>query len=553
MLRNWIFCFLFFGAGSLFAQIEGIYITGNSQKVLPEGRPNVKGIQFEDIQIPGGEQKLKSALEPFLGQTLSTANAIAVKKTIMTYYVSQNKTTVAVSFPEQKTAGGVMQVLVLTRVVKPIYKGQSWYSNEQLNRYLGINPGHEIAEDTLNNNMSWINRNPFHYSQAKFVPTDEPNVVDLEITTKTRSPIRFFGRADDTGSASTGYGRFAAGFAWGNAFWIGDLLSFEYDCSNEFKRYQSYIANYTSFLSWKHILTLMGTYATVKPFIVKSPNTHIDAVSADARVHYTIPFKPLYASLQQSIILGIEYKYTNSNIVGLPGGAPVVELIGPPVIQTENLTQLYGNYTITDSFKNNDISFSIDAYGSPMEWLPNQSNADYEQLRPNSKNRYFYTSVTFSEVYTIPKVGSVSVLLRGQVSNDTLPPTELFSLGGYNTVRGYHECEYNTDNGFIGNLEFRTPWMKWGMPVGELLFLAFFDYGIGHDWFVPKMVGVPTPPHTQYLMGVGPGFRYRINPYLQARLDYGFKLHHLFTGDSAPVRQLTLGFGQFHVGLLVSY
>ncbi len=47
------------------------------------------------------------------------------------------------------------------------------------------------------------------------------------------------------------------------------------------------------------------------------------------------------------------------------------------------------------------------------------------------------------------------------------------------------------------------------------------------------------------MLGVGPGLRYVINPYLSLRFDYGFQL-------------LTTGFGtgehsRGHVGLVISY
>jgi len=532
--------------------IQGIFLTGKTEDVIPQGRPGLKGIQTMDLEIPGNPKNLEELLKPYLRMPLTKERAIEIKQKIMLYYVSQNRPMIAVEIPQQRTTGNVIQVVVIEkRFGRPIYKGESWYSDEQMSKYLALEPGQEISEDTLQNNLSWMNRNPFTYTTSKYVPGEEPHLVDLEVNSRKRSALRLYARADDTGSDATGYGRFATGFSWGNALWRGDLFTFEYCFSNEFDKYQSYMANYTCFLPWKHIAMLFGNYATVKPTV---PQAHVKARSTQVYFHYTIPFKPLYTSFKHEMILGVEYKHTNSNIVVLPNG--IVEISAAvPVLQTVNVTQLYGNYTLYDVVADQNISFSVDLYGSPAEIISHQSDKDFSDLRPNSKNRYFYTHVTFADVYTIPDIMSFCLLLRGQVASGTLPPTELFILGGYNTVRGYHEAELATDNGFIANFEIRArPIELWKRckTKDQLTFLAFVDYGLGNNWFVAKNTGLRPPPHSQYLLGVGPGLRYMIAPYLQARVDYGFKLKQLFTSNKLE-QELRLGFGQFHFGLLVSY
>jgi hemolysin activation/secretion protein len=294
---------------------------------------------------------------------------------------------------------------------------------------------------------------------------------------------------------------------------------------------------------------VLGSYATVKPF---SDKASIAAKSGQIRARYTVPFKPLYSQLQHFAIAGLDYKYTNSNVLSLTPD-PETELLGPPVIKSQNVTQVYADYTIRNQIGGHSLAFALDFYASPFPFLSNQSNGVYEKLRENSRNKYYYFYCTAADVYTLPKVITVSLLLRGQISSGTLPSTEVLGLGGYNTVRGYHQRELSTDNGFIGNIELRTPTVsvlkKW---KDKLLFLAFLDYGIGNNWFVKKTPHKRHPPYTQYLLGVGPGLRYSINPYLQVRCDYGFKLHHLYMNSDGE-RQLRLGFGQFHLGALASY
>lgn len=536
--------------------IQGIFLTGSRDDIIPEGRPDRTGVQAMDFSVPGGSQPLIDLLKPFLGKPVTKKTVIAIKQKIMDYYVKNHVSMIGVEIPAQRTAGGVVQILVIKkRFGRAIYKGESFYDSERLGRYLGVTPNVDIAQDVLQNNLSWLNKNPFHYTKMKYVPSSDPNVLDIEFNTKARRPIRIYARGDNTGSASTGFGRIYTGFAWGNAFNRGDILSFEFETSNYFKRFQSYTSNYTCFLPWKCILTLFGSYFSVKP---SSPTSRISSHGWQFRPRYTIPFKPLYTPLQQSVAIGFDIKNTNSSIINLSGGTPVVQPAPSRAVNKQiYVSQLVGSYTLYNTIRKNSIYFNLSFYGSPFKFLPHQTSTDFNKVRTRSRPRYCYLNATAGDVITIPKKLTISLLLRGQIASQTLPSTELFTLGGYNTVRGYHQSESATDNGFVFNLELRTPEYK--VPPnkkGKLLFLAFVDYGIGNDWFImkSKRPGVKVAPHTDYLLGVGPGLRYNVNPTFQLRCDYGFKLHTLFIGkNNKSLKTLRSGFGQLHIGALASF
>lgn len=542
--------------------LEGIFITGEAEDVIPEGRPEISGIQFMDINIPGESEELANRLKPFLGRPVTEETAIAIKQQIIGYYINKGVTMVGVELPNQMSEGGVLQFLVLRKRMGQIHvKGESFYDSTRLGHYLGITPDQEIADDVLQNNLSWLNKNPFHNSQLKFVPTDDPYVLDIEVTSKRRRALRFYVKGDNTGSANTGYGRLYTGFAWGNAFWIGDILSFEYETSNEFKRLQSWTVNYTSFLPNKNILVLYGEYVVVKPRPPVPLPTFLRSQNTTAKIwqvkpRYTIPFRPLYTPLQQSLSFGFDVKNTNSSIVNLTGGSPSVQ--APSSFRSRSeiyVTQLAGSYTLYDKVGRNNYSFNASFYLSPFKFLPHQTNSDYEKLRFHSHPKYCYLKVTAGDEYEFCNEWSLALLVRGQVSNDTLPPTELFNIGGYDTVRGYHQAEASGDNGLIVNFEMRTPrYSIFPCCKGKLSFLAFLDYGLSNNWHIrpPKIARVKTLPNTQYLLGIGPGLRYTINPYFQLRCDYGFKLHHL-ASNTPFLRKLHSGFGQLHIGALASF
>lgn len=534
-------------------EIRGIYLTSSSKNITAKDKKPITGVKLFEFNPPGNDAQFIELMNTYIGKTISKEILLNLKSTILKYYSARGDLFVQVDIPKQNFDKGVIQVLVQKlKYGKSVFKGENFYSDAQLSRYLEVDSKNSIASDVLQTNLSWLNRNPFQSTTMKLVPDPEKGVINVEYLSKSRRQFRYFERMSNAGSLTTGYGRFSTGFSWGNAFWIGDILSFQWTCSNEFKALQNYTLSYNSFLPWKHILSAMASYAAVKPI---NPNVKSTSIAAQFRPRYTIPIKPLFTQLQQSITIGYDYKFSNSNQLILPrSGAVEIRSAPSKNVRIINITQFYGNYTIYDKVGNHSLSFSLDYFTSPFSWLPHQSLEDFQKNRVNSRSIYYYFFATAADVITIPKKGQISLLARGQLASRTLPSTELMSIGGFDTVRGYHQSAYSSDNGFIGNLELRTlPVMINKKFKDSLVLLAFLDAGYGYNWFVPT-AKPPKPqiPNDQWLAGIGPGLRYKIPPYVEIRADYGFKLIDIFVANPASAKGLSKK-GAFHFGALLSY
>ena len=111
------------------------------------------------------------------------------------------------------------------------------------------------------------------------------------------------------------------------------------------------------------------------------------------------------------------------------------------------------------------------------------------------------------------------LLLRSglQLSNDALLSSEQFSLGGFNTVRGYRQDRLLTDNGLLASAELRLPITKGFSEAGIVQIIPFIDYGVGWNNF-----DVPNPD-PQNLASVGAGLLWREKNF-NLRIDYGIPL-----------------------------
>ena len=105
-----------------------------------------------------------------------------------------------------------------------------------------------------------------------------------------------------------------------------------------------------------------------------------------------------------------------------------------------------------------------------------------------------------------------------QLATDELVPLEQFSLGGFNTVRGYRQDFLLTDNALLVSAEVRLPILRASEVGGVLQFIPFVDFGVGWN------NGDLPNPDSNVLAGVGVGLQWQMQDRLNARFDWGIPL-----------------------------
>lgn len=526
--------------------IRGIFITSDRADIVPGGRPDKAGINLVDFNVKGSSEELVDLLQEFMGLPMTKKNVIAIKQKIMKYYVDRDNSMIGIEIPAQKTIGGVVQILVIQKHYgKSIWKGCAIYSINKMEDILCIDP-YDLDEVSLRNNLSWINKNNFQSVNMKFIKGDQPDIVDIEFTSKARPVVRPYVKGDNTGSSSGGWGRMAAGVNWGNALWMGDTWSFEYKTSNEVERLCNFTSTYLCILPWKNFFSVFGTYSRSRPV---NRNAKIRSISWQVKPKYDIPIGLLYKPLQQSITFEYAWKYKSNTTRNLL----------PPFstrVRKQFVTPFGFNYTMFNRIKNHSLSLYFNLYGQPFTYLEHQSHRVYNMERRHSKPKFVYANLTLGDVISFKNRSAISIQFRGQLAPRTLPNTELFGAGGYSSVRGYNEGKLSGDNGFYIQSELRSPpWKFSPKGKGEIKLLAFMDYGLVNNLYVQqsRRPGAKRIPHTQDIWGVGPGLRYTVGTNFQLRCDYGIKLLDVFGQTAKQRRMINRGFGELHIGALLSY
>ncbi len=501
--------------------LNGIVLIGNASEVKKEGIMHLDGIFVVDVNIPGGAQCLREEIScDFIGKCLTQKRLKELKEAILNYFKTRKMPVVVIQVPEQDVTGGVLQLLVIQgKLGRVCAVGNRWTPSCRLENYIRLQSGGDIDENIVIADLSFMNHNPFRRTDVVYTPGAFPGTTDIELLTEDRRPFRLYLGAENTGVTSTDRNRLLAGFNWGNVFGLDHVFSYQYTASPDFHKFQAHTVQYTAPLPIRHILVAFGGVSFVHPRIpFEHMRSHGYGVQGSTR--YNIPLKPTQSYLHE-LSFGFDFKRTNNT----------VEFSEGPIIfgSNVNLTQLVVGYNGAWERYCSKTTVDGEFFWSPGKWISDQSNKDFQSLRAFAKNNYVYGKLCLTHIIKILNGYSLSLIGKGQLSSHNLLPSEEFGLGGYESVRGYDEREENADNALLLRAELRTP--VWHLikkanckPKDELQLLLFFDYALGSSH-----KRIQKEPSSQYLIGAGPGLRYMITPFLTARVDFGFKLHHKVT------------------------
>lgn len=491
----------------------------------------VDGFSFCGMTLPTSAQSMARYLAPFyLHRSMTAQDLLQLKIEVGKYFYQHGCPFVRVMIPEQDVTDGVLKLRIIEGKAGEIScQGNRHFSSKQILQYLRIRPGDPIEDKQMANDLYLINANPFRNVDILYSPGSKPDTTDITLQVWDRRVWRLYSGIDNTGIVGTGRMRWFTGIQTGNMFWLDHIFNYQYTTSLDFHKFQGHTVEYVAPLSWRDTLSVYGGYAVVHADL-SFPGGHNTGRSYQASLRYDIPMISDQFIRYQSRF-GFDFKRTNSNIF-------FQEIIdsdpSTPFVFTKNvnLTQLiYGQQFMYQSNHHN-VEWFISGFYSPGRWISDQSNADYASIRPGAKNNWIYGNTELIYEYKFPCELLLHTRFVGQIASGNLIPSEQLPLGGYQSVRGYDERQESKDSGVLASIELRSPlWpFFWNHKSNRFQLLAFLDYGFGanHTPF-------PKEPKSDWMMGVGPGFRYTFGPYLTARFDWGFKLHQrsFYTGGAS--------------------
>lgn len=502
-----------------------------------DGTPLVEGVHSDQVDLIQEHPRFAEALAAqYLGEIFTAVTVQDITKQTLQFYFKKERPLVFVQPAYVDYDNGVLKIIVIeARLDQKQAVGAKWFSNALLKSNLRMRSGQYINRMRLLNDVEWINQNPFLQSQVVVKPGGIPGTTNIILETKDRFPVRAFGSIDNTGSEQTGPWRWTLGANWGNAFFLGHQLNFQFSSAIESIQSQPvYAASYLAPLPWHHTFTIYGSYAgTDIDFAGSTGAINYHGYQSQISPRYTIPIGRLYGKFTHELTIGMDWKSTDMSFVQ---GGDVI-----PSNKTSVWQFMAGyNASLADDWGMTTLGFEM--YWSPGGLGGNNTDSAYQEVDPRLQSNYLYGVVRASRMTKLPWSFSLVNQFTGQFASTSLISSEQLAIGGWGTVRGYDERVLFGDQGLVINVELRTPsfspssWISSSLPKDGLQFLAFWDFGL-----VNTIEPLPGDPATSYLTSVGIGVRYDVASNLSVRCDVGFPLYNPDLGFPVDTARASVG------------
>lgn len=511
------------------SSLQAIVLTNKNWELTEEECHEMRGIVVYGLDLPGSMREIHDHLAPFLGkETIDASDSKEIKQIVYGYYQRNGYPFIIVEI-DTACSPTVLRIDVQESVLGELkIQGNRWTKAERYCRYISAVKGRPISVKKLYKDLDFINRNPYRKVSLIYAPGEQEYTTDLIVEVKDRVPYRFYVGFDNTGVPNTGRQRVFAGFSWNQIFGLDHDFFYQYTTNYNANRFHSNIFQYTAFLPWQAIMSLYGGFSRVHAHL-PSPQRKNDGTNIQASLRYTTPLTPS---------LGFSHEITAGFDVKELGNVLQFVDFTPAFGHIVNLTQWSGQYRWKIDSEAYILEGGAGCYFSPFEWVPDQSNADFSSLRPGAENRWIYGILDFHLNRPLCWGSSIDFYAKGEASSTPLLPSEQLGLGGYDSVRGYDERQFNADSGLQMSIEWRSPrFLQNKAKTSGSYFILFLDSGFGCEYtFIPEV------RHFEYLIGTGPGFRY-FSRFIQARVDWGIKLHRQdnFTGGASMVQFSVIG------------
>src|SRR3990167_9557212 len=142
--------------------LKGLVLVEDKEDLNLQGYHDVRGVLSYHVSLPVSSSILQDALSNYFHSPLSKENILEIKRIITQFYRENGRPVIVISVPEQDISSGVLQLVITEGTLGDvIVRGNNWFCSERLEEAIRIQPGEVLSSGILNQDLYWMNRNPF--------------------------------------------------------------------------------------------------------------------------------------------------------------------------------------------------------------------------------------------------------------------------------------------------------------------------------------------------------------------------------------------------------
>lgn len=486
-------------------------------------------------------EQLAAITEPYTNRNLTFTELQEAAEAIARFYEQRGYVGSGAFIPPQIVRDRVVTIQAIENRLEDIRViGNSRLTNQYatyVRNRLGLNPGDIVNTDTLLESLYLLQFDPrLETISAELAAGVEPDTSFLAVRVEDARFFRPQFALDNGRSPSVGSLRRQAQLTQYNLLGLGDIATFNYantDGSNN--------------LDFGYALpltpnngTLTFRYSTGDSKIVEPPFDEVD-IEANSRTYEL--------SYRQPIIQRIIPKSPNQSLQNASNLIRTELALGITASRRESETSLLGvDFPLSPGANNNgETRVSAIRFFQDALWQDSQQifaarsefslgvgwfDATVNDNEPDS--RFLAWRGQGQWVRRLDGLGVTGgtdplLILRGdiQLATNSLLPLEQFSVGGFNSVRGYRQDALLVDNGAFASVELQYPIVQFPQLQGSLQVIPFVDLGVGWNWDE----GNRANPDKNTLLSTGLGLQLQLGNDFFARLDWGLPLVEIDSRD----------------------
>jgi hemolysin activation/secretion protein len=457
------------GEPVLVERLRGVRFVNSPAQLTAPGFPSdlIDVSLVPELNTPG----FIEVVVHFHGKPVSQASLRRLVHTVKSYMGLMRSPFTSVYLPPQDITDGYVQVVINDATVdgEVAVNGAKYFSPASFRSVIRQQPGKPIDKARLDEDIAWLNRNPYRQVRVAAAPGGSAGTTRLELQVEERLPWNVSASYDNTGSQSTDENRISAGITWANALGRGDQMTYRFIADPDVEHSKTHAASYTAFLPWRHIATFSGSYSSIESIMIAPFTQH--GTSWQTGLRYEIPLRPLRAGWTQNLVFTADFKYSDNNL----------EFAAIPI--TNNVThvaQLGASYGVSFPKFGGQNSIWFTGYASPGGLTRYNKDGAFDATRPGARAEYAYGTINVSHQRPLANRFAWISSATLQVSSGALLGSEQLNGGGSYAVRGYRESSAFGDEGIVANNELHAPAFALFKGRDTVDLFAFADFASLH-------------------------------------------------------------------------
>jgi len=482
-----------------------------------EPGPSGRTLEIVEYRLEGVEHltqlQVEAVLAPFLGPDRRLEDVEGTRVALEKAYAERGYQGVTVAIPAQTVRGGVVVLKVTeAKVGRLRVNGARWFSPAEIRREApSLAEGTVPNLDALMRDVATLNQLEDRRVTPALRAGARPGTVDADLNVDDRLPLHASLELNNRQSSGTSALRLNGQLRDDNLWQRGHSLTFSFQTAPQHVAE----AKVFSLTYLARFLRTPGVTLSLNGVVQNSDvsTLGVGAVrgrgrTAGTRLSFTLPGPP---ELYHGLTAGFDYKYYGKEQQSDPLGRPI------------RYATMLAQYTAALSGKSSQTLLTASAVASLRG--AGSSEDTFDAKRVGATASFFHAALDASRTEDLHGGIQLAARFQGYLSPDPLIPSEQFSAGGADTVRGYLEAQASGDRVALGSLEVRSPsiagWVgKW---MKEWRFHLFAEGGwVGVNGALTEQ----TPEF--YLWSAGGGMQLKIGP-ASGALDVGLPLRTLGT------------------------